>query len=40
VQSTVLSNGYIESVNARMRDELLNGKIFYTLKQAQVLVEA
>ncbi len=24
-------NGYIESFNARMRDELLNGEIFYTL---------
>ena len=24
-------NGYVESVNARLRDELLNGEIFYTL---------
>src|SRR5262249_17360516 len=24
-------NGYIESFNARLRDELLNGEIFYTL---------
>lgn len=27
-------NGYVESFNARLRDELLNGKIFYTLKAA------
>ena len=32
-------NGYIESFNGRMRDELLNGEIFYTLLEAQVLVE-
>ena len=33
-------NGYIESFNARLRDELLNGEIFYTLKEAQILVES
>ena len=33
-------NGYIESLNARLRDELLNGEIFYTLKEAQVLIES
>ena len=32
-------NGYMESFNARLRDELLNGKIFYTLKEAQILIE-
>ena len=32
-------NGYIESFNGKMRDELLNGEIFYSLKEAQVLVE-
>ena len=32
-------NGYIESFNGRLRDELLNGEIFYTLKEAQVLTE-
>ena len=32
-------NGYIESFNARLRDELLNGEIFYTLKEAQILIE-
>ena len=33
-------NGYIESFHARLRDELLNGEIFYTLKEAQVLIES
>ena len=33
-------NGYTESFNARLRDELLNGDIFYTLKEAQVLIES
>jgi hypothetical protein len=28
-------NGYIESFNARPRDELLNGEIFYTLHEAK-----
>jgi transposase InsO family protein len=32
-------NGYNESFNGNLRDELLNGKIFYTLKEAQVLIE-
>lgn len=32
-------NGYIESFNGRLRDELLNGEIFYSLKEAQILVE-
>ena len=27
-------NGYIESFNARLRDELLNGEIFYSLMEA------
>jgi putative transposase len=33
-------NGYIESFNARMRDELLNGEIFYTLKEARIIIES
>jgi len=33
-------NGYVESFNGKLRDELLNGEIFYTLKEAQVLIEA
>jgi transposase InsO family protein len=32
-------NGYIESFNARFRDELLNGEIFYTLREAQIAIE-
>jgi transposase InsO family protein len=31
--------GYNESFNGKLRDELLNGEIFYTLKEAQVLIE-
>ena len=32
-------NGYGESFNARCRDELLNGEIFYSLREAQILIE-
>ena len=32
-------NGYVESFNGKLRDELLNGQIFYTLKEAQSLVQ-
>jgi len=32
-------NGYNESFNGKLRDELLNGEIFYTLKEAQVVIE-
>ena len=32
-------NGYVESFNGKLRDELLNGEIFDTLLEAQVLVE-
>jgi putative transposase len=32
-------NGYIESFNGKMRDELLDREIFYTLKEARVLIE-
>lgn len=31
-------NGYMESFNGKMRDELLNREIFYTLKEAQILI--
>ena len=31
-------NGYVESFNGKLRDELLNREIFYTLKEAQVLI--
>jgi transposase InsO family protein len=33
-------NGYIESFNARLRDELLHGEIFYSLKEAQIVIES
>ena len=33
-------NGYVESFNARLRDELLNGEIFYTLREAQIMIES
>lgn len=32
-------NGYIESFNARLRDELLNGEVFYSIKEAQIIIE-
>jgi transposase InsO family protein len=33
-------NAYVESFNARLRDELLNGEIFYTLQEAQIVIES
>ena len=33
-------NGYVESFNARLRDELLDGEIFYSLREAQVIIES
>ena len=33
-------NGYVESFNSKLRDELLDGEIFYSLKEAQILIEA
>ncbi len=35
-----LENGYVESFNARLRDELLNGEIFYSLREAQIIIES
>ena len=32
-------NGYIESLNGKLRDELLDWEIFGTLKEAQVPIE-
>ncbi len=32
-------NGYIESFNARFRDELLNGEVFYSLREAKIIIE-
>ena len=34
-----LENGYIESFNGKLRDELLNREIFYSLKEVQILTE-
>jgi transposase InsO family protein len=33
-------NGFVESFNARLRDELLNGGIFSSLAEARVIIEA
>jgi transposase InsO family protein len=35
-----MHNGYIESFNGRMRDELLNESLFMDLDQAQQLIGA
>jgi putative transposase len=32
-------NGYVESFDGKLRDELLNGEVFNTLREAQVLIE-
>jgi hypothetical protein len=34
-----LENRYNESFNGKLRDELLNGEIFYTLKEAKIMIE-
>jgi putative transposase len=33
-------NGYCESFNSKLRDELLDGEIFFSLAEVQVLIEA
>ncbi len=33
-------NGDCESFNSKLRDELLNGEIFYSLAEARIIVEA
>ena len=33
-------NGYVERFNSRLRDELLNGEIFSTLREAQIIIES
>ena len=33
-------NGYCESFDGRMRDELLNGETFYSLREAQIIIES
>ena len=32
-------NSYCESFNSKLRDGLLNGEIFYSLKEARVVIE-
>jgi putative transposase len=32
-------NGYCESFNARLRDELLDGEVFYSLAEAKIVIE-
>jgi transposase InsO family protein len=32
-------NGYCESFNGKLRDELLNGEIFYSLNEAKIVIE-
>ena len=32
-------NGYSESFNSKLRDEFLNGAIFYSMKELRVLAE-
>ena len=31
-------NGYNESFNGKLRDELLNGEIFYTMREAEIII--
>src|ERR671912_2609986 len=33
-------NGFIESFNARLRDELLDREVFYSLREAEVVIES
>jgi transposase InsO family protein len=33
-------NGYCESFNSKLRDELLNGEIFYTLNEVRIVIES
>jgi putative transposase len=33
-------NGFVESFNARFRDELLDGELFYSLREAEIIIES
>jgi putative transposase len=33
-------NGYCESFNSKLRDELLNGELFYSLAEARIVIES
>lgn len=37
--SHVGSNGFIESFHGKFRDEVLNPEVFYSLQEAQVIIE-
>jgi len=37
--SSPWENGYCESFNSRFLDELLNGEVFTTLREAEILIE-
>jgi transposase InsO family protein len=39
VHLTAQANGYVESFNGKLGDELLDREIFYTLLEARVLIE-
>ena len=39
VPSSPWENGYCENFNARFRDELLIGEIFYTMKEPRIFIE-
>ncbi len=36
---TEVTYGYLESFNAQLRDELLDGEIFYSLQEARIVIE-
>src|SRR5438309_5547372 len=38
-QLNTYANGYCESFNGKLRDECLNGEIFYSLIEAQIVIE-
>jgi putative transposase len=33
-------NGYCESFNSKLRDELLDGEVFYSLAEAKLVIES
>ena len=39
-KSSPWENGYVESFNGKLRDELLNVEIFNSLREAQILIES
>lgn len=38
--SSPWENGYCESFNSKLRDELFDREIFYTLKETKIIIEA